>query len=119
MPKGRKGFGGKQVMASHTPHTQLQESPAKTEDLQQEQAATKKDSHVPRPESPVQDKRVNAYRDKPRRLQLYAKSVTVEHWLFNQRKYAEMSLNTRDHWIQESIQFSHIFRCPSRASKVN
>ena len=56
------------------------------------------------------------------------KSVTMlEHWLFNiKKRYAEIKdaklpMNTRDQWIQESFHFlrPHIFRCPSRASKVN
>ena len=186
MPKGRKGFRDKKVIAPDTVPKDIFEDDVdvsteeeeeagdkpQDEQLQESQAATE-DSHVPRPESPVlpdlkrarterkyasltpseevtlvewykqhelfYNKRVNAYRDKARKLQLWEDQVSkmgkcvdiLEHWIVNMRtRYAKLidaksAMHTRkterDQWIHDSFDFlrPHIVRCPTRTSKVN
>ena len=86
------------------------------------------------------NKRLNAYRDKQRKVQLWedqaqkmGKSVDIlEHWIVNVRtRYAKLidektgiptqDMTERDQWIHDTFTFlrPHIVRCPTRTSKVN
>ena len=85
------------------------------------------------------NKRLNAYRDKERKAQLWQEQAekmgkTVDilvHWMINMRtRYAKLIDNKsaihtrkseRDQWIQDSFEFlrPHIVRCPAWTIKVN